>query len=112
MLFRFYIYSEKKDKAIEIFEEVIEVIEKNIRKREVIKVEPYWKISGIYVVEALIEPDIFWKDKIFSKFMQSIADVWKEFGNPTDELLASKEMENCVYMRNELSMVNIFLDNN
>ncbi len=61
----------------------------------------------MYVIEEILEVSTN-TDK-FESFLKSISDKWLRYGFPvTDELLAS-ETSSGRYMRNKVSMVNIFL---
>ncbi|KYN78010.1 hypothetical protein A0J52_01625 [Clostridium sporogenes] len=108
MLFRLFAYSNNKDEAKFVFNSIIKNIESSIVYKEYKKIEPYWKIDGIYVVEVKVE---FYKglyEKNKEEFLKSIADKWTVFGNPIQEIIASDTTEGCMYIKKGIKMINIF----
>ncbi|GMA99505.1 hypothetical protein [Pelosinus sp. IPA-1] len=49
-----FAYSENQDGATTIFKGVVDAIKTTVKKEEICKIEPYWKIKGIYVIEASV----------------------------------------------------------
>ena len=67
-----------------------------------------WKFSDMYVIEESFKVKID-RDK-YQSFLKSISDCWVQFGYPEiNELLAS-ETDLGKYMKNNLSMVNLFFE--
>jgi hypothetical protein len=108
MLFRVFEYSNNENDAKVIFDDIINNIKDYITNKNYIKIEPYWKIKGIYVVEVKIQFNKNFNDIILKKFLMSIAYKWMEFGNPIDEVLASETMDECNYIKKDINMINIF----
>ena len=110
MLFRFFIYANAENEARYIYTECIKDIKDNIVNDFYdLIIKPYWKISGIYVLEISIELNI--EKGSFWRFLESMSDSWLKFGSTlADELLASETSEGCKYMKKGLSMVNIFFE--
>lgn len=108
MFIRLFTNTNKQEEAIRIFNSIFDNFNEYFRNKEISKSEPYWKMNGVYVVEANIEflGDI--TDKIFTEFLESIADKWLYFGNPVDEALASDTTEECKFIKNGIKMINIF----
>lgn len=109
MLFRVFEYSNNQDEAKLIFESVISEIQNSIISKEYKKIEPYWKIEGIYVVEVSIKLDKSFNRDKYEKFLKSISDKWISYGDPVDEIIASETIEDCNYTKEEINMINIFL---
>lgn len=108
MFMRFFVYAENDNIALDIYEDCLKYIANYIIKRYELKVEPYWKFTDMYVIEESIKVNIK-RDKYHS-FLQSISDSWIPFGYPdVNELLAS-ETGSGKYMKNKLSMVNLFFE--
>lgn len=106
---RFFLYAEDDNAALVIYEDCVKHIANYIIERYGLKVEPYWKISDMYVIEESIKVNIE-RDK-YQIFLKSISDSWIQFGYPeVNELLAS-EAGSGKYMKNKLSMVNLFFEN-
>lgn len=108
MLFRLFAYSNSESEAKKVFDSIINNIENSIVYKEYKKIEPYWKIEGIYVIEVKIELDKDFNEEKKEEFLKSIADKWTMFGNPVDEVLASETTEGCNYIKKGVNMINIF----
>lgn len=108
MFMRFFLYAENDNAALDIYEDCVKHIANYIIERYGLKVEPYWKFSDMYVIEESIKVSI--KEDKYQSFLQSISDSWIPFGYPeVNELLAS-ETGSGKYMRDKLSMVNLFFE--
>ena len=100
----FFVDAKSEEDAIEYIKNCIKLY---VEKYTLKSTEKYWKISDMYVVRVVIKVR---KDKL-SLFFDSLSDTWEEFGWPeTDELLASSNNINCKYIKERLSLINIFLD--
>lgn len=107
MFIRIFIYSTSSDESISIFNQLIEIIKDEINSFLITLNEPYWKIEGIYVLEAEITLKSQLNSEINKKFLDNISDNWIKFGNPVTEVLASKTSENCKYMHEKINLINI-----
>lgn len=107
MFIRLFANSTSEDEAISVYKNINCIIESKIKIEEIKKVEPYWKIDDIYVVEAEIEFINALGEEPLKEFLYSIADNWQFFGNPTDEALASFE-DAGDYIKHGVRMINIF----
>lgn len=108
MFMRFFLYAENDNAALDIYEDCVKHIANYIIERYGLKVEPYWKFSDMYVIEETIKVNI--EEDKYQSFLKSISDSWTHFGYPkTNELLAS-ETGSGKYMKNKLSMVNLFFE--
>lgn len=108
MLFRLFAYSNDEVEAKSVFESIINDIESSIVYKEYKKIEPYWKIEGIYVVTVRIELHNDFEGENKEDFLKSISDKWITFGNPIDEVLASETTEGCNFIKKGVNMINIF----
>ena len=108
MFMRLFLYAENDLYALDIYEDCVKHIADYIVERDGLKVEPYWKFSDMYVIEESFKVNID-GDK-YQIFLKSISDSWIQFGYPeVNELLAS-ETGSGEYMKDKLSMVNLFFD--
>lgn len=108
MLFRLFAYSNNEVEAKIVFDSIISGIESSIANKEYKKIEPYWKIEGIYVVEARIELHKDFNEGKKEEFFRSISDKWTAFGNPVNEILASETTVGCNFIKKGVKMINIF----
>ncbi|MDE7422209.1 MAG: hypothetical protein K2N51_00695 [Lachnospiraceae bacterium] len=110
MFLRFFVYAVNDNDAMEIIDDCLNSIKTCIFKKSEFILKPYWKIPDMYVVEVSLKLKI---EKVkFVNFLESISDHWLQFGSSvTDELLASETDGICKYMKNKISMVNIFFEN-
>lgn len=104
MYIRYFVNTNKKESAINLVEESLIGIQEKIIYKQIKKTEPYWKIDNIYIVEMEIEIQ---KESI-TVFLNLYSDNWIEYGNPTDELISSKNNKECAYMKKGFEMINIF----
>lgn len=110
MFIRLYENAKSEREARLVLEKVLKIFEPVLKNKEIKKVEPYWKIDGVYVVEMtmLISED---KTEVeINGILESIADKWTRFGSPTTELLASDTTENCNFILEGLKMINIHFE--
>ncbi|WP_238917732.1 hypothetical protein [Clostridium sp. YIM B02555] len=107
MLIRLFAYSNNEVQAKNIFDSITSSINSSIVFKEYKKIEPYWKIEGIYLIEVRIELDKYFKEESMEEFLKSIADKWIVFGNPIEEVLASEATEGCNYIKKGVNMINI-----
>lgn len=105
MYIKFFVEAEASKEATKLVYESLQEIDEIILKKELKGVEAYWKRKDVYIVKFDIE---LYKDTL-KKFLDVYSDVWIELGYPVDELLASRNNEECKYMKEGFSLVNIFL---
>jgi hypothetical protein len=105
---RLFAHSTNEDDSKRIFNEMLSFERDNIDKIEYLVIEPYWKIDGLYKLEANLNFKIAFTEERITKFLNSISDKWTFFGNPIEEALASETTEGCIYIKNGVNMVNIF----
>lgn len=110
MFLRFFVYAVNDNDAMEIIDDCLNSIKTYIFEKSEFILKPYWKILDMYVVDVSLKLKI---EKVkFVNFLQSISDHWLQFGSSvTDELLASETDGIFKYMKNKISMVNIFFEN-
>lgn len=108
MLFRVFEYSKNQHEAKLIFEHIISEIQNSIISKEYKKIEPYWKVEGIHIVEVLIKLNKSFNKNQHEEFLRSISDKWISYGDPVNEIIASETTEGCNYIKKDVSMINIF----
>jgi hypothetical protein len=109
MYIRLFANSQTEGEALSVFENVISYITNIIKCKEIKKIEPYWKIEGVYEIGAEIELNEDLKGDYLKGFLNSISDKWIFYGNPANEVLASDSTESCTYLKVGVKMINILL---
>lgn len=109
MFMRLIVYAEKEEEAYAIYKDCVKhIIDLTLEVREM-KLKPYWKIAGMYEIETDLKLNIE-KEK-FILFLDSISNYWEELGTPVpDELLATEAGAKCNYIKNNICLVNLFLE--
>ncbi len=110
MFIRLYVNAKSEPKARLVLEKVIKIFQPVLKNKEIQKVEPYWKIDGVYVVEITMVISECKTNVEINRILESIADKWTRFGSPTTELLASDTTENCNFILDGLKMINIHFE--
>ena len=85
--------------ALDIYRDALAGMKEYVENENIIDVKPYWKMKGIFVVEAELHLKKEWNGEKLNQFMSSISDTWLRFGDPADELLASVTAEGCTGMK-------------
>ena len=106
MLIRFFIESTDKEIAIRLVNKGLYDAQEYIKGKKIKNVMPYWKEKNIFIVEADLEIN----SNLMQDFLSVFSDNWMEIGYPVDELLASRNNKNCVYMKEGFILINIFLN--
>jgi formylmethanofuran:tetrahydromethanopterin formyltransferase len=107
MFIRLFAECDDKETALDIYRNVTDGIKENVENEEIVDVKPYWKMKGIFVVEAEMDLKRALNGEEFHYFLSFISDKWLRFGDPTDEFLASVTTEGCKYMKKGVYMINI-----
>lgn len=110
MFIRLYVNAKSELEARLVLEKVLKIFQPVLKSNEIQKVEPYWKIDGVYVVEITMLISEGKTEIEMNGLLESIADKWIRFGSPTTELLASDTTENCNFLLNGLKMINIHFE--
>ena len=108
MFFRFYVYADREEDAFIIYNNCMNPVMDHVVEIQELKTEPYWKFSDMYVIELSVTLNI--KKDMFGTFLESISDDWEQFGKPVDELLASEKRPTCMYIKDKVSMINIYFE--
>ncbi|MHC1722097.1 MAG: hypothetical protein AB9836_02705 [Aminipila sp.] len=105
---RLFAQTQSMDQAKAIFLDSIAPIQGNIQGYSVKRIESYWKIKELTVIE--VEIDLVHEIKTDEQktFLASISDKWTFLGNPADEAVASRKNEDCHFLKNGVEMINIF----
>ena len=107
MFIRIFTYFKDEYEIKIMIDEIINKQIEIINKVEYITIEPYWKLEGIYKVEAEVDLKLEFTEEIREKFLYSISDKWTYFGNSMEEALASETTEGCNYIKDGINMINI-----
>ncbi|MBD8006050.1 hypothetical protein [Bacillus norwichensis] len=110
MFIRLYVNAKSEPEACLVLEKVIKIFQPVLKSKEIQKVEPYWKIDGVYVVEITMLISEGKTEAEINEILESIADKWTRFGSPITELLASDTTENCNFLLDGLKMINIHFE--
>lgn len=106
MFIRFFVEAREKEEAIQIIQDNLKYEERMVSKVILNKIEPYWKIQGVYIAE--VELKI--QQELLGDFLDFFSDVWIEFGEPVEELLAYRDNKECKFMREKFVLIDVFLD--
>ena len=106
MFIRYFVASDSQNDAVSLINNDYKKIDYYISKKEIKKVLPYWKIDNVYIVEVIIDL----QTDMLKSFMDYYSDKWLEYGCPVDEYVASKNIQECTFIRTGYEMINIFLD--
>lgn len=110
MFIRVYVFANDTEKTMHVYKEIIEPLQICIENYNIIKLEKYWKIEDMYVVESKIELNDKFNDNVWKSFLRNISDQWKFYGEPIYEALSSIKDEECKYMLEGVNLINVFLD--
>lgn len=107
MFVRLFAACDDGEAALDIYRDALAGMKEYVENENIIDVKPYWKMKGIFVVEAELHLKKEWNGQKLNQFMSSISDTWLRFGDPADELLASVTAEGCTGMKRGVYMINI-----
>ena len=109
MFIRLYVNAKSEPEALIVLEKILKIFEPILKDKEIQKVEPYWKIEEVYIVEVTMTMLISEGKTELKKnrILESIAKKWTQIGSPATELLASDTTENCNFILEGLKMINI-----
>ncbi|WP_458415075.1 hypothetical protein ACNQFZ_09855 [Schinkia sp. CFF1] len=110
MFIRLYVNAKNELEANLVLEKVLNIFQPILKSKETQKVEPYWKIDGVYVVETTMLILEGKTEGEINEVLEEISDSWTRFGNPVTELLASDTTENCNFLLDGLKMINIHFE--
>ncbi|MGD6817692.1 hypothetical protein ACQCVE_11565 [Metabacillus sp. 113a] len=110
MFIRLYLNAKSKLEAQSVLQRVLFKFKPILENIEFHKIEPYWKIENVYVVEITISVLKHSSDKEFRGILNSIADKWIEIGDPLTELIASDTTEECNFIIDGLKMITIHIE--
>lgn len=108
MFMRLFVEADNSQTSEKMLKDVCAVLQKEVKKIEIKKNEPYWKMQGIYVLETNIDFINEISRPTLNDFFNGISDKWLFFGDPVDEALASDTNKGCTYIKKGLKMINIF----
>ncbi|QVK17664.1 hypothetical protein KHQ81_12540 [Mycoplasmatota bacterium] len=109
MYIRMFTYSKNEYEAKNIFKNMIVDIQYYIKLLKYEKIEKYYKFDNSFLIEVTIELSEEFNQKKAEDFFKSISDFWIMFGQPIDNILASKTTIGCNYMKFDIEMINIYL---
>lgn len=108
-----YVYATSEEESKIVCKNILEELNMYIAKIKIMYNIPYWKIEGIYEMSIQIEAliDLIKEDK-WIEFLNNITDKWVEYGDPVNEILISRNLEGCNFIRDDVEMINMFLNEN
>ena len=109
MFIRLFAYAANDDEARVVAENCLGSLSQNISAVEYTLSEPYRKMDGVYKVELTVSFVQDLSDSQFKVFLDDVSDKWTTFGTPVNEYLASDTTEGCEYIRDGISLINIFM---
>lgn len=108
---RLIVYAEKEEEARAIYNDCVKDIKDSILRVKEKKFKPYWKIAGMYEIEKDLRLDLNIEKEKFILFLDSISDYWEEMGIPVPyDLLATEAAAECNYIKNNVCLVSLFLE--
>lgn len=108
---RLIVYAEKEEEARAIYNDCVKDIKDSILRVKEKKFKPYWKIAGMYEIEKDLRLDLNIDKEKFILFLDSISDYWEEMGIPVPyDLLATEAAAECNYIKNNICLVSLFLE--
>lgn len=107
MYIRLLSYSDDKEQAKKIVNDLLQNERQYINKIEYKRFEPYWKFDDMFEIGFEVQfNEAFTQDK-FTRFLESISDKWTDYG---DSVLASDTTEGCNYIKGGIGLINIIYD--
>lgn len=104
MYIRLLSYSDDKEQAKKIVNDLLKNERQYINKIEYKRFEPYWKFDDMFEVGFEVQfNEAFTQDK-FTRFLESISDKWVDEG---DSVLASDTAEGCNYIKKGIGLIKI-----
>ncbi len=103
---RLFVEVANEEQALQYVNKIFEEVASGIIKKKMKLVEKYWKMTGGFVVhyELLVE------HKVLAYLQEKISDSWMVLGAQGEELIASRNSENCSYMSDKIVMANIVIE--
>lgn len=107
MYIRLLSYSDDKEQAKKIVNDLLQNERQYINKIEYKRFEPYWKFDDMFEIGFEVQfNEAFTQDK-FTRFLESISDKWTDYG---DSVLASDTTEGCNYIKDGVGLIEIFFN--
>lgn len=111
MFIRVFIKKGTISDAKDVFLKIIELIKEKVKEVNYKKIEQYWKIEGVVLLEAELNLISDFDNEEKNIFMDRIANSWMYFGNFNEEVISSSNIENQQFYIDDIDMINIFFDN-
>ncbi len=108
MYLRLFIETENFEFAKNILSTVLNPIDKKVKKLDIVKLEQYWKMEELILLEAEIELHCDLSEHDRGLLIYNIADRVEFRGEPIDEILVSRTMLECNIYIKELYMIIIY----
>ena len=107
MYIRLLSYSDDKEQAKKIVNDLLQNGRQYINKIEYKRFEPYWKFDDMFEIEFEVQFNEAFTQKEFEKFIGEIADKWTSLGEPVHSILASDTTEGCNYIKKGIGLIKI-----
>lgn len=110
MLIRIFTYASSESDSKQIVDNTLRRLNDSIDTVEYISCKPYWKINGIYENEVRIVFKNDLTDVQLNTWLNDISDKWLYWGSPVTEMLASETTNDCHYIIDGVTMINVLLN--
>ncbi len=103
---RLFVEVANEEQALQYVNKIFEEVASGIIKKKMKLVEKYWKMTGVFVLhyELLVE------HKVLVYLQEKISDSWMVLGVQGEEIIASRNSENCSCMSDKIVMANIVIE--
>ncbi|MEI6101958.1 MAG: hypothetical protein WCP73_08980 [Eubacteriales bacterium] len=108
MIIKLFVEAENQRYAENELNDAICVFQNKIKVKEITKNEPYWKMSGVYLVEAKIDFIQEITKDFLHRFLNSISDNWQFFGDPVNQAVSSDSADGQTYLQKGIKMINVY----
>ena len=107
MYIRLLSYSDDKEQAKKIVNDLLQNERQYINKIEYKRFEPYWKFDDMFEIEFEVQFNEAFTQNEFEKFIGEISDKWTLLGEPVHSILASDTTEGCNYIKKGIGLIKI-----
>ena len=108
MYIRLLQYSDDKENAKKIVNDLLQNERQYINKIEYKRFEPYWKFDDMFEIEFEVQFNEAFTQNEFERFIGKISDKWTRLGDPVHSILASDTTEGCNYIKKGIGLIKIY----
>ena len=107
MYIRLLSYSDDKEQAKKIVNDLLQNERQYINKIEYKRFEPYWKFDDMFEIGFEVQFNEDFTQNEFAMFLENISDKWTDYG---DSVLASDTTEGWNYIKEGVGLIEIFFN--